>query len=167
MTRYLKLLIIAIFASLSFAFVACGDDEDDEPDYEEMPSIPSDDKDEDKPGNGSNDNTANSQYDLVGSWESEVITDIPGLDNSNEKSYTRFYDDGTYVGVNIKEGYDNIIVRGTWSISGNKLTNTTFGITVTYEIVEYSKDSFRVKLGNIDGFIKWVRIDDSVIDKYL
>lgn len=166
MKKSLKLLFIAIIASMSFSLVSCGNDE--EPDYE-APSNPSDDNDEaeDKPGNDSNDNSDNNKYDIVGSWESEVVTNVPGLDNSKEKSYTRFYEDGTYVGVNIEEGYDNVIIRGKWSILGNKLTNTTYGITVTYEIIEYSKDSFRVKLGNTDGYIRWNRIDDSVIDKYL
>lgn len=164
MKKYLKLLFVAIFASMSFAFVACGDDEDDEPDYE-IPSKPSDgNNDNDESDNDSNDVT---KYNIVGSWESTVVTNIPGLDNSKERSFTRFYEDGTYVGVNIEEGYDNVIVRGTWSIEGNKLTNTTMGMTVTYEIIEYSKNSFKVKFGNNGGYIRWERVDDSVIDRYL
>ena len=55
MKNYLKLLFMAIFASMSFAFVACGD-EDDEPEN-------------------------NVKYDLVGSWISVSETTIPGLTN--------------------------------------------------------------------------------------
>lgn len=147
MKKYLKLLMIAIFTSMSFAFVACGND--------------------DEPDNGSTGNTNYAKYDLVGSWESVVVTEIPGLDNFNRKSYARFYEDGTYIGVNIQEGLENVIIRGTWKVSGNKFTTTSFGTSVTYEFIDYTKNSFRVKLGNTDGFVRWDRIDDWVIDQYL
>lgn len=164
MKKYLKLLMLAIFAGMSFTFVACGDDEDDEPDYE-VPSNPSDDNDEEnEPGNDSNEITSP----FVGTWE---MTTSGVLGEGDGDNYMQIASDHTFILIN-HYGYGVEVSYGTW-----KSTNDTFTVnyeifhgaspivpTVTYKIETTASTSFVLSLGTQKFTFK--KVSDSVMDKY-
>ena len=95
MKKYLYLLFVALFATMSFSLVSCGDD-DDEPNV--------------KNGN------------IVGTWKVETMkidNDWWQVD------YVRFKENGTYESVAVVSFMGNIDTEkdsGRWSIDGDKIT---------------------------------------------
>ena len=77
----------------------------------------------------------------------------------------RIYEDGIFIYV--VPGGETFILRGEWHLEGNKLISVINGVSITYEIINYTRNSFKAKLGNIEGLVRWDRIPDSVIDQYL
>ena len=146
MKKYLKLLILAIFASLSFAFVACGnDDEEDEPS-----------------GGNSSDNG------FVGTWSMNMI----GQSGEYKDNYIRFYDDSTFVLINADD--DEVMVSyGTWSASGNTFTldyaiaqneRPIIPYVITYNIKSQNSSKIEFYLGTLN--FTFTKVSDSVMDKY-
>ena len=150
MKKYLKLLFLAIFASMSFAFVACGDDEDDEPD-----------------NNGGSGNNTTSAF--VGTWE---MTTSGALGYGDGEAYIRFNKDKTFVLVN-DYGYDDVEVSyGTWSNTKDTFTINyeiaQGGIpiipTVTYKIESTSSQAFKLSFGG--QYFNFTKVPDSMMDRY-
>ena len=95
MKKYLYLLFVAIFATLSFSLTSCGDD-DDEPNG----------------GNGS----------VVGTWKVETMKTS---DDWWQVDYFRFKENGTYESVEVISFMGKIETEkdsGTWSKNGDRLT---------------------------------------------
>ncbi|MCH5218615.1 MAG: hypothetical protein J1F07_08755 [Muribaculaceae bacterium] len=147
MKKYLKLLMLAIFASMSFAFVACGnDDDDDEP-------------------SGGNNTTGNG---FVGTWSMNMI----GHSGEYKNNYIRFYDDSSFILVNANE--DEVMVsNGTWSVSGNTFTldyaiaqneRPIIPYVITYNIKSQNSSKIEFYLGNLN--FTFTKVSDSVMNKY-
>ena len=145
MKKYLKLLMVAIFASMTFTFVACGNDDDKEPD-------------------GGN-NTDNG---FVGTWSMSMI----GHSGEYRDNYIRFYDNSTFVLINADD--DEVMVSyGKWSVSGNTFTldydiaqseTPLFPYVITYNIKSQSSSKIEFYLGNLNFTL--TKVSDSVMNKY-
>ena len=148
MKKYLKLLFVAIFASMSFALVACGDDEDDEPD-----------------NSGGNSSTSV----FVGTWS---MTTSGVLGDGEGDAYFRFYEDKTFVLVNDYGDDDVEISYGTWSNTKDTFTinyeifhgGSPIIPTYTYKIESSSSKSFKLSFGG--QTFNFTKVPDSVMDRY-
>lgn len=147
MKKYLKLLFIAIFASMSVSFVACGDDED-EPENNEG-------------------NSSSSAF--VGTWK---MTSSGVIGNGEGNSYIRFDNDKTFVLVNDYGDDDVEVSYGTWSNTDDTFT-VKYEIfhgaapivpTVTYKIESSSAHAFELSLGGQN--FNFTKVPASMMDKY-
>lgn len=163
MKKYLKLLFVAFFASMSFAFVACGDD-DDEPDFE-IPSNPSDDNNEEnEPGNDSNETASP----FVGTWE---MTTSGVLGEGDGETYMQIASDHTFILIN-EYGYGVEVSYGTWKSSKDSFTinyeifhgASPIVPSVTYKIESTASKSFVLALGTQK--FTFTKMPDSVMDQY-
>lgn len=120
MKKYLYLLFVALFATMSFSLTSCGDD-DDEP-------------------NGGNGN-------IVGTWKVETMK---MSDDWWQVDYVRFNDNGTYKSVAVVSFMGDINTvkdSGTWSKDGDKLTMD--GKTATIKELSNSKMVLNLEGANI------------------
>lgn len=140
--------MLAIYASMSFAFVACGDD-DDEPD-----------------NNGSTSATSS----FVGTWEITTSGAL-GEGEGEGDNYMQIESDHTFILIN-HYSYGVEVSYGTW-----KSTNDTFTVnykifhgsspivpTVTYQIESTGSKSFVLSL--VGQKFTFKKVSESVMDKY-
>lgn len=147
MKKYLKLLMVAIFASMSFAFVSCGDDKDDEPD---------------------NNGVTGSTSSFVGTWE---MTTSGVLGEGDGDNYIKIANDHTFILIN-HYSYGVEVSYGTWTSTIDTFTvdyeifhgTTPIVPSVTYKIESTTSNSFILSLG-IQKFT-FTKVSDSVMDKY-
>ena len=96
MAKYLKLFMVALFATLTFSLTSCGDD--DEP------------------------NGDVSKSKIIGTWK---VNTMHVSDSWNQIDYDRFNEDGSYINVTVVvfEGMEDVVKStGRWSLDGNKIT---------------------------------------------
>ncbi|HBC21483.1 MAG TPA: hypothetical protein DC009_05270 [Porphyromonadaceae bacterium] len=143
MTRYIKLLMLALFAAIAVALPSCSDDDDDSPD-----SYPSK---------------------IVGSWKRTVDFG----DGWIIDQYIQFKSDGKYVMFGVDNLYDSSVddvTTGSWSIDGNTLTNKPDDTGGFFDseilIIRKLTDSELVLQG---GFLQitFNRVSDAEVEKYL
>ena len=144
MERYIKLLFVALFATMSFALTSCGDD-NDEPD---------------DPNNIS----------LVGTWEHTITFSADWW----QTAYTQIKNDGTYIAITdvYCMGYSDVSVEyGKWTRNGNKLTlkaddPSDGGIYIdTVTIIKLTKTDLVLSAGGLE--YSCTRVDDSIVEEYL
>ena len=140
MAKYIKLLMVALFATMTFALTSCGDD-DDEP------------------------STAN----IVGTWKGIDKFSVEDYYTVID-SYMQFKSDGKYIEIDAFDDGDIDIVKGTWTLDGNTLTmnaNNEYGFTVPYTVTvkKITNKELTVTVFGIERTYK--RVTDSEIDKYL
>lgn len=146
MKKYLKLLMLAIFASMTFTFVACGNDDDN-----------------DEPSGGNNTDNG-----FVGTWSMNMV----GHSGEYKDNYIRFYDDSTFFLINADD--DEVMVSyGTWSVSGNTFTldydifqneSPIIPFIITYNIKSQNSSKIEFYLGNLN--FTFNKVSDSVMNKY-
>ena len=96
MAKYLKLFMVALFATFTFTLTSCGDD--DEP----------------------NEDVSKSK--IIGTWK---VNTMQISDSWNQIDYDRFNEDGSYINVTVVvfEGMEDVVKStGRWSLNGNKIT---------------------------------------------
>ncbi len=148
MTKYLKLFIVALFATMTFSLYSCSDDKDDEPITGE----------------------------IVGTWKvSDVdpkLDTFPHPDDMNFDftEYLQIQANGNYITVTIDEDGKEID-RGTWKLEGNTVTTTSYDellemyITGTSTVKKLTdKELVLYALGFT---VTYKRVADSEIEKYL
>lgn len=143
MNKFIKFMTFAMIASFSLAVVSCSDDNDE-------------------PGENF------SEY--VGTWS---VQDVLGWsETETDFEYLQLKSDGTYIDVQedelVDEGYT--IEYGKWSADDKKLilTGTSGdlnGMTFTYDIIK--KENNRLTVSMMGFTIYLIKVDDSVIQKYL
>lgn len=146
MKKYLKLLFVAIFASMSFTFVACGDD--DEPENN---------------GGGSATST------FVGTWE---MTTSGAIGEGEGVAYIRFDNDNTFVLVNDYGDDDVEVSYGTWRNTKETFTihyeifhgDNPIVPTVTYKIESTGSKSFKLSFGGQN--FNFTKVPANVMDQY-
>lgn len=120
MAKYMKLLMVALFATLTLSLTACGDD--------------------DEPGDVS---TAN----IVGTWK---VNTMKIDDSWYQIDYDRFSADGSYINATVVtfEGMTDVVTsHGTWSVDGNKITID--GVTATIKSISDTKMVVSSEFGDI------------------
>lgn len=144
MERYIKLLFVALFATMSFALTSCGDDNDE-------PDDPND-------------------VSLVGTWKHTINFSADWW----QTDYTQIKNDGTYITITdvYCMGYSDVSVEyGKWNRDGNKLTvkaddPSDEGIYFdTATIKKLTKTELVLSAGGLE--YSFTRVDDSIIEEYL
>lgn len=146
MKKYLNLLFVAIFATMAFTFVACGDD-DDEPEINEP-----------------TESTSN----FVGTWE---MSTSGILGDGDGDAYLQIASDNTFILVN-DYGHDVKVSYGTWSNTDNTFTlnykifqgQKPLVPSVTYMIVSTNSKSFVLSLATQK--FTFTKVSDSIMNKY-
>lgn len=139
MKKYLYFLLVALFATMSFALTSCGDD-DDEP-------------------------TGSEKIEIIGTWKSTTVLDEDGW---TQTDYVQFKDGGSYVNVILTDLYgmeDKEVSKGTWSVNGNKITTKTEAGSFTSTIKNSTKDLLIIEA--LGEEMTYKRVSDSEINKYL
>lgn len=148
MKKYLKLLLIALCASMSFTLVSCKDDDDD-----------------DAMGGS-----------IVGTWKIDSSKLFEEMFDSKIKSigYYRFQQDGTYIELYYyKEPGEEAEIEvdhGKWSQSGNSLTIKIDGETIKGKIISMDNSSFTLVADTEMGpsmTLIFKKCSDSEMDQYL
>lgn len=143
MTKYFKLLMVALFATMSFAFTSCGDD-----DYPDDPNNES----------------------LVGTWERTTNIDEDWwqkdyIQFKNDGTSISITD------VHFMGESEVFVEYGKWSKSGNQLTVTADNpsdeaIDINNgTIKKLTKTELVLSAGDME--LSFIRVDDSTIEKYL
>ena len=143
MTKYFKLLMVALFATMSFAFTSCGDD--DEPD---------------DPNNES----------LVGTWERTTNIDEDWwqkdyIQFKNDGTSISITD------VHFMGQSDVSVEYGNWSKNGNKLTvkaDNPSGDGIDIDngtIKKLTNTELILSAGGME--LSFTRVDDDAIEEYL
>lgn len=140
MKKFYLFLSVMLLTLVSISFTSCGDDKDE-------------------PKNS----------DLVGTWQLKAVDE----DGVTIETLLQFTKDGKWNSVDIytEDGDVEIEVdRGTYTVSGNKInvTYTDDGQSVTETMTyEVTKDKLMLSYADIPVSIIFVRVKDSVIEKYL
>lgn len=142
MKKYLKLLFVALFATMTLSLASCSDDKD-EPD--------------------------GGKYDIVGTWECTEGLLVNTMEGS--ELYIQFQSDGTVRQVTIAPSFlpgqkpeiDKLI--GKWEINGNTLNLSGGGaLSSNSKIIKVSGDYLELEMMSLVH--KFKRVSDSVVDKY-
>ena len=140
MKKFYLFLSVMMLSLVSVSFVSCGDD-----------------KDEPK------------SSDLVGTWQLKAIDE----DGAVFETLVQFTKNGQWNSVEIYEGEAGVEVEvehGTYTVSGNNLTVTVTedGVTVNEKITfEVKGDKLMLTIDELPIAVTYVRVKDSVIEKYL
>lgn len=144
MKKYFYLFFVALFATMSFTLTSCSDDDDE-------------------PNDPNNEN-------IVGTWERATNID----DDWWQKDYIQFKADGTSISitdVHFMGDSDVSVEYGKWTKKGNNLTVkadklSDEGIDIDNgTIKKLTKTELIINADGMD--LSFVRVDDSVINKYL
>ena len=141
MTRYIKLLMLALFAAIAVALPSCSDDDDDSP-----ASYPSK---------------------IAGSWKRTVDFG----DGWTVDQYVQFKSDGKYVMVGVDNYYYRVDVStGSWSIDGDKLVikpddNGGFFDSENLTVKNLTDTELVLVGGHIQ--IAFNRVADATVEKYI
>lgn len=144
MKKYFYLFVVALFATMSLALTSCSDDDDE-------------------PNDPNNEN-------IVGTWERATNID----DDWWQKDYIQFKADGTSISitdVHFMGDSDVSVEYGKWTKKGNNLTVkadklSDEGIDIDNgTIKKLTKTELIINADGMD--LSFVRVDDSVINKYL
>lgn len=140
MKKFYLFLSVMLLTLVSVGFVSCGDD-----------------KDEPK------------SSDIVGTWQVKAIAE----DGESIESLVQFTKDGKWHSVDIYEGEVGVEVEvehGTYTVSGNKMTVTYSddGVTINEKFTfEVKGDKLTLTADDFPVAVTYVRVKDSVIEKYL
>lgn len=106
---------------------------------------------------------------IVGTWQgisaegwgmSEVAPD-------DEETFWHFEKDGTF--IEVVTGKEIDVFYGKWSLSGNSLyllvEDDTYNLPFVFTILELKKDELSLSLLGVT--VKYKRVSDSVVEKYL
>ena len=161
MKKYLSFMAFAMIAVFSTTLVSCGDDE------------------EEIEGNGS----------IIGTWKGDLkLDDIPTdlhpdyYEEYHCYDYYQFKDDGTFISAIVeitkytkyaketfgeKDETEVEIERGTYKISGNKITMTSNGETDSGEFKVSGNKLIFTSTSGIIVSVTYSKVKDSELNQYL